>query len=136
MRPKITPTAAGVTGLPVAETKNVRRETKCVAECPITGVEDLDDLVGQGQSAAAIAFGPDDVDVPVVEVDLIGLQGADLAGAEPAGVHQREERGRLPPPRGGVFECCRGLEEQVDLMPAQQVGVGGNERGFPASERT
>jgi hypothetical protein len=72
MRPKIFPTVAVLTWLPVAETKNVRREVKC-ARGPVAGVEDLDDLTGQRQSAAAIAFGPDDVDVPVIEVDLPGL---------------------------------------------------------------
>ena len=46
----------------------------------VAGVEDLNDLSGQWQSAAAIAFGPDDVDVPGIEVDLPGLQGAAFTG--------------------------------------------------------
>jgi hypothetical protein len=36
-------------------------------------ISDAPHLTGQRQSAAAIAFGPDDVDVPVIEVDLPGL---------------------------------------------------------------
>ena len=42
--------------------------------------EDLDDLISQRQPAAAMAFGPDDVDVPGIEVDLTGLQGTGFAG--------------------------------------------------------
>ena len=51
---------------------------------PVARVEDLDDLISQRQPAAAMAFGPDDVDVPGVEVDLSGLQGAGFAGPQPA----------------------------------------------------
>jgi hypothetical protein len=45
------------------------------SRCSVAGIEDLNDLSGQWQSAAAIAFGPDDIDVPGIEVDLPGLQG-------------------------------------------------------------
>src|SRR6185312_3167482 len=42
-----------------------------------------------------------------------------------------EERDRLPPPRGEHVKVCRGGEEPVDLLGAEQVRVGGNEPGFP-----
>ena len=64
---------------------------------------------------------------------MLGPQSADLAGAEPAGVHQREERGRLPSPWGLGFECPRRVEEQRDLTLGEQVGVSGDERGFPVA---
>jgi hypothetical protein len=38
--------------------------------------------------------------MPGIEVDLPGLHGAGFTGPEPARVHQREERDRLPSPRG------------------------------------
>src|SRR3954454_16435429 len=66
---------------------------------PVTRVEDLDDLISQRQPTAATAFGPDDVDVPGIEVDLTGLQGTGSAGPQPARVHQGEEPDRLPSPR-------------------------------------
>ena len=36
---------------------------------PVAGVEGLDDLISRRQPAAAIAFGPDDVDVPGIGVE-------------------------------------------------------------------
>ena len=111
MRPNIFPTAARgdlVTG---------GRDEKCAprgergTRDPIAGVEDLDDLTGQRQSATAVAFGPDDVDVPGIQIDLTGLQGAGFAGPQPARMHQREERDRLPSPRRLHLQLCCGGEE-------------------------
>ena len=89
-----------MTWLPAAETKNVAARGEVRARGPVAGGEDLGDLGGHRQPAAAVSLRPDDVDVPVIEVDVPGLQGAGLTGPQPAGVHQREERDRLPPPRG------------------------------------
>ncbi len=101
------------------------------ARCSVARVEDLDDLVGQRQPAAAMALGPDDVDMPGIEVDLSGLQSAGFAGPQPARVHQGEERDCLPSPRAWRLYLCGGGEEQLDLMPGQQIGTSGNDRGFP-----
>ena len=51
---------------------------------PVTGVENLDDLISQRQPAAVMGFGPDDVDMGGIEVDLTGPQGTGLAGPQPA----------------------------------------------------
>lgn len=75
-----------------------------------------------GKSATAIAFGPDDVDVPGIQIGLPGLQGAGLAGPPPARMHQREERDRLPSPRGLHLQLCCGGEEELDLTSGQQYG--------------
>ena len=73
-----------------------------------------------------------DVDVSLTQIDVLRREQADFPGSHPAGVHQREERDRLPSPRGlGVkLRCCR--EEPVDLLRAQKVGAGADDRGFPA----
>ena len=49
----------------------------------VARVEDLDDLISQRRPAAAMSFGPDDVDVPAIQIDLIGLQGAGFTGPQP-----------------------------------------------------
>src|ERR1700682_4276449 len=50
---------------------------------PVARVEDRADLTGQREPAAAMALGPDDVDMPGIEVDLSGLQGTSFAGPQP-----------------------------------------------------
>ena len=97
--------------------------------------EDLDDLTGQGQPAGAVAFGPDDIDVtrPSRSTCPILPEPTDLAGPQPTRVHQREERDRLPSPRGGGLEPGRGSEEPFDLMSGQQVGARMDDRGFPVA---
>ena len=94
------------------------RGPNCAARGPVAGVEDLDDLIGQRQPAAAVAFGPDDVDVPGI-----------------AGRPDRSAAARVSPVRS-PHECirvknatachrhgdarlqpCRGGEEQLDLTP-------------------
>ena len=73
MRLKIFPTVAAVTWLPVEETKNVRRDgPNRAARCPVAGGQDLGDLAGQRQPAAAVALGGHDVEVPVAQVDVLG----------------------------------------------------------------
>ena len=94
--------------------------------------QDPDDLAGQGQPSAAVAFGGHDVEVPVAQVHVLAQQGTGFSGAKPAGVHQREERRRLPPPRGVGVEVCGGGEERLDLLSAQQIWVSGDEGGFPS----
>ena len=98
---------------------------------PVARVEDFDHLTGQRQSADAISCGPDDVDVPGIEVDLLGLQGAGFTGPQPARMHQREERDRLPSPRARRLHPGGGSEEHLDLAAGQQIRMGGHERGFP-----
>ena len=102
----------------------------------VARVEDLDDLISQRQPAAAMAFGPDDVDVPGIEVDLTGLQGAGFAGPQPARVHQGEERDRLPSPRAWRLNPGGGGEEQLDLVPGQQMGWAATIGAFHRSEST
>ena len=53
---------------------------------------------------------------PASQVDLPGLQGAGLTGPQPARVHQREERDRLPSPRGLGLQCRGRGEERLDLL--------------------
>ena len=132
MRLNIFPTVAAVTWLPAAETKNVRRDVpNCVRRCLVAAGQDLGDVAGQRQPATAVSLGPHDVEVPVTQVDVSGAQQAGFPGSHPAGVHQREERDRLPPPRGLSLKRRCGSEEPLDLVPAQQVGVGGHDRGLP-----
>jgi len=84
----------------------------------VTRVEDPRDLGCDRQPAAAVSLRPDDVNVPVLQVHLTGLQGAGLTGPQPARVHQREECRRLPSPRRAGLQPRRRGEELLD--PAQR----------------
>jgi hypothetical protein len=97
----------------------------------VARVEDPRDLGRDRQPAAAVSLRPDDVNVPVLQVCLTGLQGAGLTGPQPARVHQREERRRLPSPRRAGLQPRRRGEELLDLLAAQQVRARRIERGFP-----
>lgn len=59
-----------------------------------------------------------------------------LAGPEPARVHQREGRHRLPPPRGLGLECRCRREEQLDLPGAEQVGARRTNGAFQRPDST
>jgi hypothetical protein len=111
MRPNIFPTVAAVDLVTGGRDEKRVPRGEVGARGPIARIEDLDDLTGQRQSATAVAFGPDDVDVPGIQIDLPGLQGAGFAGPQPARMHQREERDCLPSPRGLHLQLCCGGEE-------------------------
>lgn len=83
MRPNTVPTVAAVTWLPAGGDEERPTGRELLARCPVTGTQHINDLTGQRQSAAAVALGPHDVDVSGGQVDLIGPQGAGLAGPQP-----------------------------------------------------
>ena len=101
------------------------------ARCPAAGGQDLDDRRSQGQSATAVALGPQHLDVALIQVDTIGREQPGLPGPQTTRVHQGEERACLPPPRRLRVKACGCAEEPLDLSVAQQVGVGRDEPGFP-----
>src|SRR5674476_369161 len=86
------------------------------ARCLIADGQDLDDLRSQGQPAAAVALGPQHVDVPRVQVDPVGREQQGLPGPQTTRMHQGEERDGLPPPRGLGLKVCCGGEEPFDLL--------------------
>ena len=131
MRSNIFPTVAAVTWLPVAETKNVRREANCARDVrsqasrismtwSVSGSLRLRLPLDQTMSMCPASRST----CPVCRARVSPVRSPHecISVKNATACHRHGD---------GVCSLCGGGEEQLDLTAGQQVGVGGNERGFP-----